>query len=55
MVRKKQAPVSRNHQAVARTHFFLTVNGMGQMMAEKSISSEANKAKHTERKLAQLA
>ena len=29
------------------THFFLTVKGMGQMMAEKSRSSEARSAKHT--------
>lgn len=31
------------------THFFLTAKGIGQMMAEKRASSEANKAKHTGR------
>jgi hypothetical protein len=31
----------------AGAHFFLIAKGIGQMMAEKSISSEASKAKHT--------
>lgn len=33
--------------AEGRTYFFLTAKGMGQMMAEKSVSSETRRAKHT--------
>lgn len=38
-----------DHNLIMWTHFFLTAKGMGQMIAEKSISSEARSAKHTDR------
>jgi len=41
-------------QEKSETYFFLTVKGIGQMIAEKSDSSDMSRAKHTICQLALL-